>query len=317
MTAPAPAHDTSPAALPSFVQGVLWALAATVVFALMTVTIRESTRHMHPMVAVFWRNGVALLCMLPWIVRHGTAGLRTTKLRLYTTRALTGAVAMFTWFYGLTGMPLGTAQALGFTQPLFATLLAAMVLREDVRARRWSATLLGFAGVLIIIQPGARPVGLPEIAVLVSAFAGAMSAIQVKALAKTESTSAMVAFLAIYMTPISLVPALFVWTWPSVEAWGWVLAMGVLGTIGHLCIVRAYHMAEASALMPFDYVKLPLVALCGWALYGELLDHWFWIGSAIIAGSAIYIARRETAIARRGRPVAGAAGATTKAKPHL
>lgn len=298
------------------VQGIAWMLVGTVVFSVMPITVREATRHMHPFEAAFFRNLVALLIMTPWLVSTGFTAMRTSRWRLYTTRALTGAVSMFSWFYGMAHMPLGAAQALSFTQPLFATLLAAVVLREDVRLRRWSATVLGFVGVLIIIQPGSRPVGIPEMAVLLSALFGAMSAVQVKSLSRTESTSAMVFFLALYMTPFSLVPALFVWTWPPLEAWFWIAAMGTVGTIGHLCVVRAYHLAEASALMPYDYIRLPMAAIFGWAIYNEALTTTFWIGAAIIAGSAIYIAHRERVIRRRelDRSARGLAADTVKTR---
>lgn len=312
MTTP-PSHraDASPA---THAQGILWMLLGTFVFSVMPITIREATRHMHPFEAAFFRNVVALLIMTPWLVSTRFLALRTSRWRLYTTRALTGAVSMFSWFYGMTHMPLGAAQALSFTQPLFATLLAAVVLREDVRLRRWSATVLGFVGVVIIIQPGSQPVGIPEMAVLLSAFFGAMSAVQVKSLSKTESTSAMVFFLALYMTGFSFLPAVAVWTWPPLEAWFWIVAMGTVGTVGHLCVVRAYHLAEASALMPYDYIRLPMAAIFGWAIYNEALTTTFWIGASIIAGSAIYIAHRERTIRRRelDRSARGLAGDTVK-----
>ena len=306
--------DTAAAGSSTYARGIAWMLVGTVVFSVMPITIREATRHMHAFEAAFFRNLVALLIMTPWLVSTGFEAFRTARWRLYTTRALTGAVSMFCWFYGMSHMPLGAAQALSFTQPLFATLLAAVVLREDVRLRRWSATALGFVGVLIIIQPGASPIGLPETAVLVSAFFGAMSAVQVKSLSRTESTNAMVTFLALYMTPFSLLPALFVWTWPPVEAWFWIVAMGVVGTLGHLCVVKAYHLAEASALMTYDYIRLPMAAIFGWAIYNEPLTVTFWIGAAIIAGSAIYIAHRERTIRRRelDRSARGLAGDTVK-----
>jgi S-adenosylmethionine uptake transporter len=263
-------------------KGIFWMLVGTLVFSVMPITVREATQHMHAFEAAFFRNLVALAIMFPWLASTGFAALKTARWRLYTSRALTGAVSMFCWFYGMSHMPMGSAQALSFTQPLFATVLAALILREDVRLRRWSATVLGFVGVLIIIQPGSQPVGVPEMAVLTSAFFGAISAVQVKSLSRTESTSAMVTFLALYMTPLSLIPALFVWTWPPMEAWFWIVAMGVVGTAGNLCVVRAYHLAEASALMTYDYIRLPLAAIFGWAIYNEALTATFWIGASII-----------------------------------
>lgn len=308
-SAPATSQAGSPAA------GIAWMLASTLIFSAMPITIRQAAQHMHPLETVFFRNAAALAFMAPWLFRVGLGPLRSARFGLYTTRALTSAAAMICWFWGMPNMPLGAAQALSFTQPMFATVLAALILREDVRARRWTATALGFLGVLIIVQPGARPVGWPEMLVIASAMFGAVSATQVKALARTEGTATMVAYLALFTTPISLVPAIPVWVWPPAESWVWIAAMGAVGTAGHLCVTRAYHLADASALLPFDYLRLPLAALYGWALYAETLDGWFWVGSAVIAGSSIYIAHREATIRRRGaRGTAGLAGDTVKSQ---
>jgi drug/metabolite transporter (DMT)-like permease len=310
-----PASATSQPASPA--AGIAWMLVSALIFSTMPVTIREATAYMHPLQTVFFRNAAALAFMSPWLFRVGLAPLRTSRSWLYATRALTAAGAMMCWFWGMPNMPLGAAQALSFTQPMFATVLAALVLREDVRARRWSATALGFVGVLIIVQPGVRPVSWPEVLVMASALFGAVSAIQVKALARTEGTATMVAYLALFLTPMTLLPAIPVWTWPPLEAWGWIVLMGAVGTAGHLAVTKAYHLADASALLPFDYLRLPLAALLGWAIYAETLGATFWLGSAVIAGSSIYIAHREAAIRRReaGRAAAGLAGDTVKSQP--
>ena len=297
-------------------RGILWMLAASVSFAFMPVAIRETTAYMHSMEAAFFRNAVALLLMLPWMVRAGASTFRNAKFGIYTTRAITGTVSMLSWFYGISHLPMGTAQALAFTQPMFATVLAALLLREDVRIRRWSATLVGFLGVVIIVRPGSgNEMGLPEALVLISALCGALSAIQVKALARSQSTASMVAFLALYMTPVSLLVALPVFTVPPVEAWPWIAVLGGVGTIGQICITRAFHLAEASALVPIDYVRLPLAVLLGWWLYEETLAPSFWIGSAVIGLSAVYITHREVQVRREAtRRSAGVAGETLKTR---
>jgi S-adenosylmethionine uptake transporter len=163
--------------------------------------------------------------------------------------------------------------------------------------------------VLVIIRPDAEAISLPAAIVLVSACFSAASALQVKALSRTESPAVMVTYMVLFLTPMSLVPALFVWSWPS---WGmlvWLVLMGGVATLGHLALTRAFTLADASAMMPFDYTKLPFAALLGYLAFGETMDVWAWVGAGIIAGSTIYIAQREAMLARRARSAAAASAA--------
>lgn len=296
--------------VPASVRAALWMVFATAVFSVLNVIIRYASSELHPFEVTFFRNFFSLVFMLPWLMSAGFGGLRTNRWGLYSTRALTGLISMLTWFYALSIMPLGEAVALNFTTPLFATIGSALFLHEVVRARRWSATVVGFIGVLIIIRPSPDALSLPALLVLVSAAFGALSALQVKALAKTESTSAMVTYMVLFMTPMSLVPALFVWQTPSLPMLGWLVVMGGVATIGHLALTRAFHLADASALMPLDYVKLPITALFGYVLFDERMDAASWLGAAIIAASTIYIAHREATVSRRERVGAAAIAAT-------
>ncbi|QQP89646.1 DMT family transporter [Skermanella sp. TT6] len=295
-----------PSKLSVTVEGALWMVTAAALFSVLNLLIRHASTELHPFQVTFFRNFFSLAFMLPWLMRAGLGGLRTRKWGLYSTRALTGLAAMLTWFYAISVMPLAEAVALNFTTPLFATVGAALFLGEVVRLRRWTATVVGFLGVLVIVRPDADAIDLMAVLVLVSACFSAASALQVKALARTESTTAMVTYMVLFLTPMSLVPALFVWSWPS---WGmlvWLVAMGGVATLGHLSLTRAFHMADASAMMPFDYTKLPFAALLGYVMFGETMDLWSWVGAGIIAGSTIYIAQREASLARRERTAAAA-----------
>jgi len=279
---------------------------AAALFSVLNLLIRTVSADLHPFQVTFFRNFFSLMFMLPWLMRAGLGGLRTRKWGLYGTRALTGLAAMLTWFYAISIMPLGEAVALSFTTPLFATIGAALFLGEVVRRRRWTATAVGFVGVLVIIRPDADAISLPAALVLVSACFSAASALQVKALTRTESTTTMVTYMVLFLTPMSLVPALFVWTWPGWATLGWLVTLGGVATLGHLALTRAFHLADASALMPLDYTKLPFAALLGYVVLGETMDLWAWVGAGIIAGSTIYIAHREASLAKRSRLAARA-----------
>jgi drug/metabolite transporter (DMT)-like permease len=269
---------------------------------MMNVLIRIAAQAMHPFEVAFFRCLFGLVFILPWIVRSGPLLLRSRNRGFFLLRAGIGLVSMATWFYGITVVPLATATAVNFTAPLFATLAAALVLHEDVRLRRWSAVVIGFVGVLVIMRPGSARLDANLFLLLLSAATAAMNNITVKFLARTEPPSRIVAFFMIYLTPLSLIPALFVWQWPAPSTFVALIGLGGVGTIAHLSFARALAAADASACAPFEFARLPFAALIGFLCFGEVTDVWTWVGAAIIAVSSIYVAYREARLARLGRP---------------
>lgn len=294
--------SASAAPLSAPAQGALWMAGAAVCFSGMIVLLRLAVDEMHPFQVAFFRNAFGLMFMLPWIAHTGFGALRTKRIGTYSWRAATGLVAMLSWFMALSMMPLAEAVSLSFTSPLFATIGAALFLGEIVRARRWSATAVGFLGVLIIVRPGVEAVTPAALLVLLSALAGAMSALLVKSLSRTEPSRAMVTYMTLFLTPLSLIPALFVWQTPSLLVIGIMVAVGALATVAHLMFTHAMHLADASAVIPLDYLRLPLVALFGVILFDEHMDGWSWFGAAVIIGATLYIARREAVVGRERRP---------------
>ena len=279
-------------------QALLWSLFGTVTGGLMNVLIRAAAAELDPIEIVFFRNFFALVVMVPFIVRLGPGALRTSKMGFYTLRAVVAFLSMITWFIGITIVPLATATALNFTAPLFATILAAMVLGEQVRVRRWSAIALGFIGVIVILRPFG-PLDLAMLVLLFSAATAAMGSITVKFLSRSEPAVAIVSYMVIYLTPISLVPALFVWQWPSLATTGYLLLLGLCGVLSHFGVTRALAAADASAIAPFEFLRLPYAALLGFIFFTERPDAWTWIGAAIIVGSSLYVAHREAKLARQ------------------
>ncbi|MBM3571361.1 MAG: DMT family transporter [Alphaproteobacteria bacterium] len=286
------------ARLPPPLQGACWMLAAALLFSVMNIGIREATSRMHPFEVVFFRNLFSLGFLLPWLWQGGIAELRTANLKLYVIRGLIGLTAMLSWFYAVTLIPLASAVALSFTTPLFTTVLAALVLRETVRIRRWTATLVGFGGILVIIRPGIDSIDLGTALMLLSASASAVSLLIVKRLTRTESSTAIVTYLTLVLTPMSFLASVSVWTWPDLPLIGWLVGIGGTGLLAHICLVRAFAVADASLVLIFDYARLPLVALLAYLIYHETTDIWTWVGAAIIALASIYIARREAKLHR-------------------
>jgi drug/metabolite transporter (DMT)-like permease len=293
----------TPIALPlaPVTRAALWILLSGICSVMMNVLIRVAAEGMHPFEVAFFRCLFGLIVLLPWIGRSGVSSLRSRNSGFFVLRAAIGLVSMATWFYGITVVPLATATAVNFTAPLFATLAAVLVLHEDVRLRRWSAVVIGFIGVLVIMRPGKEPLDANLLLLLLSAATGAMNNITVKFLVRTEPPSKIVALFMLYLTPLSLVPALFVWQWPSLSGVGTLIGLGCLGTVAHLSVARALAAADASACAPFEFARLPFAALIGFVWFGEVTDLWTWVGAAIIGGSSVYVAHREARLARTGR----------------
>ena len=291
------------------VLAALLAVGACVFFALLSASAKQLSGELHGFVVTFWRNLFGFVFMVPWLWRHGLGSLRTGRFGTYLFRSSLSVVSMMCGFTALAYMPIANATSLSFAAPLFATILAALILKEKVRLRRWSATLLGFAGVLIVLQPGTTGIGFGEILVVGSAFLSATVSIVVKTLSRSESSQAIVTYMVLLSTPLALGPALFHWTWPSLDAWPYVVALGFFGTLGHLCWTRAFAIADASAVVPFDYSRLIFTTGIGMIWFGEQPDHWFWVGSAVIIAAGLYIAQREAAL--RGRRATAAAATLT------
>jgi len=312
MTVPG-THATRPEPLPAALQGALYMTGAALCFSIMNISIRVVSLEMDPLQIAFFRNFFALLFMLPWLARAGLGSLRTKRLASHFWRAVLGLLAMTCWFYSIALLPLAEAVALNFTVPLFATIGAVIFLREVVRARRWTATLLGFLGVLVILRPGFAEFSATMALPVVAALFMATATLLVKSLSRSESPAAIVIYMNLILTPLSLVPALFVWRWPGGSDFALLVLIGLLAAVAHILLTRAYTKADASAVMPFDYARLPFVAALAFLVFGEVPDLWTWIGAAVIGASAIYIAHREAQMAQP-HGLAGTAAQSVKAR---
>jgi drug/metabolite transporter (DMT)-like permease len=273
--------------------------AAAFFFALMNTLVRIATDTLPPLEVAFFRNLFAVASMLPWILSSGFPGLTTRHLRLHLLRSLVGVIAMGFWFTSLAYVPLADAVALNFTMPLFIVAGAALILGETVGLRRWSATAIGFLGMLVILRPGIAEVSLVMLLPIAAAFFMAASVLLLKYMSATVRAGTAVLYLNLLMTPLSLLPAALVWVWPRWEDLVVLAALGLLAMLAHLALARSLAVADASAIMPFDYARLPFIALFAFVLFGEVAEVWTWVGAAIIAGSAFYIARRESVLARK------------------
>jgi drug/metabolite transporter (DMT)-like permease len=276
------------------VAGVLWMLLSCALLSGVAALGRYAVlAGMPPLQVVFLRLLFAAIALSPVLAWRGPDMLRTSNLQLYAVRVALGLVGMTTWFLALALLPVGEVTAIGFLTPLFATIGAALLLGEIVRWRRWTATLVGFAGALIILRPGLGEVGPGTWLALIAAIAMAATTLVIKRLSGRDDPDKIVLISVLLQTPLALIPALFVWQWPAPQLWAVCAAMGGLGMLGHITLARAFAAADASVVMSIDFARLPFAVLFGFALFGELIDLWTWIGAGVIFAASLYNARRE------------------------
>ena len=242
---------------------------------------------------VFCRLFFAFVVLLPLVLHSGIGKVVTTQLKTYIFRSISGIIAMWMWFYAVTLIPIGEQTALSFLAPLFTTMGAAVFLGEIVRMRRWLAIMVGFIGALIIIRPGIIDLTLGHFVAIATALAFGCSTLIIKHLTRKDDPLVIVFISHLIMMPLALLPAVYVWEWPSYDVWLILMATGPVAVIGHVTMAKAYKLADASFVAGVDYARLPFAVLFGWVLFGELSDIWTWIGASIIFGSSFYVIRRE------------------------
>jgi drug/metabolite transporter (DMT)-like permease len=288
-TGPAPsATRTRPA------KGIFWMCTAAFGSSSMNGMIREASADIHAFEIAFFRNVFGFIALLPMLLKDGIgATMRTAHPWLHTCRGLLNAVAMLSFFYAVTVTPLATVAALGFTAPLFAAVLAIPILGERPGWRRWAGLLIGFIGALVIVRPGFDEVTLGTVMVLLSSAAWAGALIIIKILARTESSLTITIYAALFLTPITLAAALFVWSAPTPLTWLLLVGIGIFGSLTQWSIAQAFHEADATVVLPFDFTKLLWASAIGYLVFAEIPDPLTLLGGSIILASVTYVAYRE------------------------
>jgi drug/metabolite transporter (DMT)-like permease len=293
-------------------RGMLLIALSAFGFSMMHVMIRLLTEgDLHPFEVAFFRNAFGVVALLPILLRSGFATLRTGRLPLHALRSVLGLVSMLLFFSALqrTGLPKVTAMS--FTAPLFATAGAVVVLREKIHARRIGALLVGFLGTLIVMRPdGGIDSGV--LMVLASSALWAIALLTIKALSHTESSFAVTLYTGLFMAPLSLIPASFVWTWPTGREYAWLAVMGTVGTISQLIMTQAFREADATAVLPVDFTRLLWASVFGWLVFHERPEIATLIGGTLIFVSTMYITVREARVAKAARRSAVAPAAAAE-----
>lgn len=301
--------------LPPNVQGALWLVSGGFIFTTNGAMIRLLSAEIEGVQTAFFRAFFSVLLLAPMMLAGRVQPWRSERIQGHFWRTFMGTVSMVLGFYAVSMLPLADATALAFSQPLFSVVLAAAVLREKVRWRRWSATIIGFAGVLVMARPGSGSLQPGAIVAILNALAVGVSILLVRRLSDTEPPIMILTQFAIFSTLLLALPAIWFWRWPS--AYGWALAVGVsvTATLGQYFWVQAFAVGEMSAVAPFDYLRLPFAVFVGWLVWGEMPVIWTYVGASIVIGSALYIAYRESQLVRERRATARGAIPAPRSAP--
>ena len=206
--------------------------------------------------------------------------LRRWKLHLW--RNLAHFWGQMSWFYAIFAITLAEVFAIEFTTPIWTVLLAALLLGERLNVWRCATVACGFAGVLIMLRPGVEALSPAHMVMLAGAVGFALSVVATKSLTADESPFAILFYMNVIQLPLGLVPALPVWVWPSAVLWPWVVVVGLTGLSAHYALARALTYGDASVVMPFDFLRLPLITAIGFLLYGEAVSLWVLAGAVVI-----------------------------------
>lgn len=274
-------------------QGMIWMILSGICFVLAHTVVRKFSFVLHPFVVTFFIMLFGTLVVFPSFIRNRFAILRTSKLKLHFIRSLFIAIAVLTMYYALSVTSLALVTALSFLVPIFASLLAWLLLGEKLRIQRFIAIIIGFGGSLVILRPGFVEIELGQILVIISAIFFSLSVLLIRILGRSDSGITITCYTVTFSSLLSLFPALFVWEWPTLAQLVFLAFGGIAAAIGVLFLARALQFAATNIVMPLDYFRLLWAALLGFILFSEVPDKFTWLGAAIILGSATYIGYRE------------------------
>lgn len=284
------------------VAGFLWITVSMALLAALGAVGRHAALSgLDPFQVTFFRNFFCVAWMLPLLTWRGFELVKTEQIRLYGMRVALSLLSMMAFFHALALIPLGEVTAISFLSPLFGTLFAILILGEKVRIRRWTALAIGFIGAMIMLRPGAGTLSFGHLAALVSAVTVGLISPLVKQLTLKDDADRIVFLTNLLLTPLSLVPALFVWKWPDAALWPWLIVMGACAVVGHMALVRGYAAVETSLGLTFKFTRLPFAVALGYFAFGETIDTPTWIGALIIFAATLYVTHREAELARAGK----------------
>jgi len=268
---------------PSKPKAALWMAGWLSLMLVVVVAGREAMGELNVFQLMELRSGLGLIMLYPLIgLSGGFAALKSSRALTHLSRNLIHYAAQLGWFFALTLIPIGQVVAIEFTMPIWTAILAASFLSERMTSWKIAAIVLGLVGVIVIVRPSAGEINQGQLIALGAAVGFGVSMALVKSLTRTESALAVLFWMLVVQSVAGFLPTLYVWAWPPTYVWGWVAVISVCGTFAHYCLASAMRYADATVVVPMDFLRVPLTAAAGWLLYSERLDGWTVLGAALI-----------------------------------
>jgi drug/metabolite transporter (DMT)-like permease len=283
------AIGTSPA-----LRAALWMVGTLLSFSAMAIGVRELLDTLGTFEVLFFRSLVSLLMVLAVLPRYGVAALRTRKFGIHVVRNLLHFSGQFAWVYAIGVLPLATVFAIEFTMPIWTAVLAMLLLGERLNPTRVVMLMLGLVGVLIILRPGFAFIHPAALVMLGGSLAYAATMVATKRLSATDSPLVVLFYMSIIQMPLGLIPALPDWVTPTLADVPWIACVGMAGYSAHYCMTRAFRLADATLVVPLDFLRLPLIAMVGVLFYNEPVQLATMLGAAVIFAGVYYSVSRES-----------------------
>lgn len=274
-------------------RGVLWMGGAVLSFSTMAIAARELLAHMGPFQILFVRSVVMMAIVLVIVAQAKDAVTATRRLPLHVFRNVIHFGGQYCWVFAIGALPLATVFAIEFTMPVWTAVLAFIFLGERLTRPRVVMLVLGLTGVVIILRPGFGFFHLGALVALAASFLYAGNMIATKRLSGTDSPLAVLFWMSVVQTPLSLAAALPGWVSPPISQLPWMILIGVGSYTAHYCMTRAFKLADATVVVPIDFVRLPLIAVVGALFYSEAFDPMIMVGAAVIFAGTYYSLSRE------------------------
>ena len=259
----------------------------------MASSVKFLTTDLHPIIICFYRCLMGLIFITPWVIKNNFKALRSNNLKLQISRSVINVFSMICWFSAIGLMHFEKAAALGFSTPLFTTILAIILLKEKIRFHRTAALIIGFIGIIVIIRPGLVPFEIGAGLLLLSAFTFSFVLIIVKKLSSIDESQTIIFYHLLFSTPIFFILSLFYWQDINLNQLLIFAFMGATGLLSHWCLAQAFKLSDTTFVMPLQFTKLIWASLIGLFIFSEQPDLWTWFGAIVIFISVVYITYRE------------------------
>ncbi|APH72414.1 DMT family transporter [Aquibium oceanicum] len=281
----------------SIAKAALWMGGWLALMLTMPVAGREAARHIDVFQLMVLRSAIGLVMLSPLVMlAGGWRSVRTPVLGQHIGRNVVHYGGQYLWLYALTLIPIAQLISIEFTMPIWTALFAVIFLGERVGWRKALSIALGLAGVAVIVRPGGDNLNVGQLYALAAAFGFAISVIMIKTLVKRDSVTTIIFWMLVIQTILGIVPAALVWQVPPASAWPWIAVVAFCGTFSHYCMARAMVHAEATVVVPMDFLRVPLAAVVGYLVYAEAIDIYTALGAGMILfGNLVNLRRAGTA----------------------